>query len=92
VRRDALQNCQITDIKEITHHEKPSAAVSEALVQGKNGLSDARCDRVVRFFDDESLGPLAGLVRLEFGSMGMCVDSHLAFLSGESEVLANDKD
>jgi hypothetical protein len=71
VRRDALQNCQITDLKEVIHNEKQSAAVAEVLVGGKNGLSDARCDRVVRFFDDESLGPLAGLVRLEFGSMGM---------------------
>jgi len=46
------------------------AAVVELIVPARDGLREFRTDRVLRFTEDRSLGALAGLVRLEFGSMG----------------------
>ena len=51
--------------------EKPKAAVIEITVAPGGSIPQRKLDRVIRFEDDASLGPIAGLLRLEFLSIGM---------------------
>lgn len=46
------------------------AAIVELSVAERPGIPAKSTTRVLRFNDDASLGPLAGLVRLEFAEMG----------------------
>lgn len=66
-----LKNCKLSDKQEIQGGGKTAAAVVELVIPSHDGLKEEKTDRVVRFAEDKSLGPLAGMVRLEFGSMGM---------------------
>lgn len=61
-----------SDTSADTGRDSHLAAVSRLTVAARedDGIKQASTDRVVRFANDEKLGPLAGLVRLEFGSMG----------------------
>jgi uncharacterized protein (DUF427 family) len=65
-----LKNCSTEDKKEVKKDGKAGAAVVEITVPGPNGDKAVKTDRVVRFEDGDSAGPLAGFARLEFGSMG----------------------
>lgn len=70
IPRGDLQNCEVIDKHEVQHDLKLRAAVVELVVPAHDGIDELKTDRVVRFADDKSLGPIAGMVRLEFGSMG----------------------
>lgn len=62
-----LQNCEYRDTETIQRNGQLVAAVVELTVSP----GEKKCDRVIRFVDDaNAVGALAGLVRLEFGSMG----------------------
>ncbi|OLN97181.1 hypothetical protein CCHL11_02133 [Colletotrichum chlorophyti] len=68
-----LQGCSWKDKESIRLKGTSSvteAAVIEITVTGKDGAGNFATDRALRFADDDSVvGPLRGLVRLEFGSM-----------------------
>lgn len=68
-----LRNCTTKDKKKIDKDGKLVAAVIEITVPGQNGLEELKTDRAVRFENDPVAGSLAGMVRLEFGSMSMCL-------------------
>lgn len=65
-----LRNCSKRDTQLIRSDGVARAAVVEVTIPSRNGIKEAKTDRVLRFTDDKSLGALAGLVRLEFGAMG----------------------
>ncbi|KAM5361366.1 hypothetical protein ACJZ2D_013136 [Fusarium nematophilum] len=67
-------NCKLTDKQDISSQDKATAAVVELVVPAHDGLDEARTDRVVRFANDKSLGPLAGLLRIEFGSISQWLE------------------
>lgn len=71
VAQSDLQNCKLSDKQEVHPDGKAAAAVVELTISAQDGIDEVKTDRVVRFANDESLGPIAGMVRLEFGSMGM---------------------
>lgn len=66
-----LKNCTLKVKREVDVDGKFKAQVVELSVTAENG-QEAKTDRVLRFADESSWGVLAGLVRLEFGSMGEC--------------------
>ena len=65
-----LKNCKREDKETVEKDGKTAAAVVEITVPAGEGIKEVRTDRVLRFADEKSLGALAGMVRLEFGSMG----------------------
>ena len=78
--KEELMNCEISEKKTIERNGKVAAAVVKLAIPGHDGVEEAETDRVVYFAADESLGPLAGMVRLEFGSMGeFCALKDLLF-------------
>ncbi|PNY26623.1 Uncharacterized protein TCAP_03449 [Tolypocladium capitatum] len=64
-----LRGCTTRDKQLIRSDGVARAAVVELTIPARNGIRECRTERVLRFTDDRSLGALAGLVRLEFGSM-----------------------
>lgn len=50
--------------------DKAKAAVIEITVDPGKGISERKLDRAIRFEDDASLGPIAGLLRLDFTAVG----------------------
>lgn len=70
VSQDDLQNCKLNDKYEIHSGGQVAAAVVELTIPAHDGIEEAKTDRAIRFADSKGLGPLAGMVRLEFGSMG----------------------
>ena len=64
------RGCTLRDKSLVRSDSVTRAAVVELVVPARDGLREFRTDRVLRFTEDRSLGALAGLVRLEFGSMG----------------------
>lgn len=71
VPQTELSCCSTRDRQLVRSGGVVGAAVVELVVPARNGLGECRTDRVLRFTEDRSLGALAGLVRLEFGAMGM---------------------
>lgn len=66
-----LKNCALSDKTQVRGDEHDvSAAVCELTVSAHDGLAEAKTDRVLRFTKDSKIRELAGMVRLEFGSMG----------------------
>ncbi|KAF7562881.1 hypothetical protein G7046_g1249 [Stylonectria norvegica] len=69
-----LKNCTWKDKHVVEagkgNGDEAATAVVEVTVSAQNGIAEAKTDRVIRFADTPSLEKLAGLVRLEFGSMG----------------------
>lgn len=65
-----LQNCTWKDKQTVKRDGDVAAAVVEITVPGGEGGKEVKTERVIRFADEPRLGVLAGLVRLEFGSMG----------------------
>jgi len=63
----ALENCTLKEKQPVEHGGSQVAQVVELSVTADG--KEAKTDRVVRFADNSSLGVLAGMVRLEFGSM-----------------------
>jgi len=74
---NVLQNCSARDKKEITKDDKTAAALVEITIPAKHGLDEVKTDRSLRFSDDESNGPLAGMIRIEFGSMDEWLEEDL---------------
>lgn len=70
IPREEIQHCVLKDKHEVQYDGTIGAAVVELLVPAHDGLDEVKTDRVIRFADDERLGAIAGMVRLEFGSMG----------------------
>lgn len=70
VRTGELKGCTLRDRQLVRSDGVARAAIVELTVPARNGFRESRTERVLRFTDDRSLGALAGLVRLEFGSMG----------------------
>ncbi|KAK5989406.1 hypothetical protein PT974_10925 [Cladobotryum mycophilum] len=64
-----LKHCTHKDVKSVKSDGVHRAAVIEITVPARNGIEEKKTERALRFSDDRSLGALAGLVRLEFGSM-----------------------
>ena len=66
-----LKNCKMDDKERICMETKDAdAAVVNLVIPPHDGLKEAQTDRVIRFADEKGLGPLAGMVRLEFMAMG----------------------
>ncbi|KAJ3550200.1 hypothetical protein NM208_g101 [Fusarium decemcellulare] len=74
VPRAHLKNCQLNDKQEIGGQGKGKAAVAELVVPSPHGGGEATVDGVLRFDDDESLGPLAGNVRINFNSISQWLE------------------
>jgi hypothetical protein len=72
----ALENCTLKEKQPVEHGGSQVAQVVELSVTADG--KEAKTDRVVRFADNSSLGVLAGMVRLEFGSMGRLQAVHLS--------------
>jgi hypothetical protein len=71
IPQSALQNCTWADKEPIKTKDGAGAAIIEIKVPGPKGLSEKSTDRAILFADSEkAAGKLAGLVRLEFASMG----------------------
>jgi hypothetical protein len=71
VPHSALQNCEWSRQEDIKAHGGPGAAIIHIKVPGPSGVKEKSTDRAILFATDEVIaGKLAGLVRLEFGSMG----------------------
>lgn len=66
-----------------------AAAVVEIVIPAREGIKEVKSDRVLRFADDPRLGILAGLVRLEFGSMGRFTFETVPRIDGEEKSEAN---
>jgi hypothetical protein len=76
VPHSALQNCNWTKQEDIKAQGGTGATLIHIKVPGPKGLKERSTDRAILFTSDESIaGRLAGLVRLEFGSMGECLIS-----------------
>ncbi|KAF4971409.1 hypothetical protein FZEAL_9860 [Fusarium zealandicum] len=69
-----LINCELNDKREIPSEGNGSAAVAELVVSPHDGLGEARVEGVLRFNTDETLGHLAGKVRIEFGSISQWLE------------------
>lgn len=67
----ALRNCTHKDIQLVRSDGVARAAIVELTIPARAGVPEIKTNRVIRFTDDKSLGALSGLVRLEFGAMGM---------------------
>ncbi|CEJ93001.1 hypothetical protein VHEMI08621 [[Torrubiella] hemipterigena] len=76
-----IKNATLGDaeIIEGTGNGSHLAALSTLTVAAREdeGIKHASTDRVLRFVDDAKLGPLAGLVRLEFGSMDQWLEEDI---------------
>lgn len=70
VKQQELRNCVMKEKEKVDKDGKAMAAVVELTILAHDGVEEAKTDRAVYFSEHESLGPLAGMVRLEFGSMG----------------------
>lgn len=68
-----LQNCDLRDKQDISSEGRALVAVAELVVPSRNGDREARVENVLRFSTDNSLGTLAGMVRIQFGSIGMFI-------------------
>lgn len=67
-----FKNCKMNDKERICMETKDAdAAVVNLEIPPHDDPNKAHTDRVIRFADEEGLGPLAGMVRLEFMAMGM---------------------
>ncbi|KAM0559965.1 hypothetical protein ACHAPJ_003919 [Fusarium lateritium] len=66
-----LQNSKLVDKQKISVELKERAAVAELVVPAHNGLEEVKVERVLRFSQDVTLGPLSDTVRIEFRSIGM---------------------
>ncbi|KAG5980304.1 hypothetical protein E4U55_004169 [Claviceps digitariae] len=64
-----LKYCSCRDTQLVRSEGVARAALVEITFHARNGAKECKTNRVLRFTDDRSLGALAGLVRLEFGSM-----------------------
>ncbi|KAK2594357.1 hypothetical protein QQS21_007917 [Conoideocrella luteorostrata] len=64
-----LKNCSCRDVQLVRSDGVARAALVEVTFPARIGAKETKSDRVIRFTDDRSLGALAGLIRLEFGSM-----------------------
>ena len=71
-----LQNCTLAGTHNVTHNGETLASVCELTVLAHDGLEQVKTDRVLRFHNHTANGSLAGMVRLEFGSMGQCSRRH----------------
>lgn len=79
-----IRQCTTRDRRAVKSDGVSRAAVVELTVHARNGIGEKRTDRVLRFSEDRSLGALAGLVRLEFGSMRKTYESLCGFGVGEA--------
>jgi hypothetical protein len=67
----ALRNCTSSKKEDIKAGSSAGASLLEIKVPGPQGFKEKTTDRAIQFVDDQAVaGKLAGLVRLEFGSMG----------------------
>ncbi|KAF5680043.1 isoamyl alcohol oxidase [Fusarium heterosporum] len=64
-----LKNSKLADKQNISVELKERAAVAQLIVPGHDGLEEVRIDRVLRFFQDVTLGALSDTVRIEFRSI-----------------------
>ncbi|KAK7432949.1 hypothetical protein QQZ08_000420 [Neonectria magnoliae] len=64
-----LKNCHLRDAETIKKDGDVLAAIAQLTVPARDAIEEAKTDRVIRFADDDRLGVLKGLVRLEFGAM-----------------------
>jgi hypothetical protein len=73
VPNTALQNCSWTKQEDIkTKSGLPGATIIDIKVPGPKGVDEKSTNRAIQFYNDEAAaGPLAGLVKLEFSSMGI---------------------
>ncbi|KAF4967062.1 hypothetical protein FSARC_5353 [Fusarium sarcochroum] len=69
VPRADLQNSKLVDKQNISVELKERAAVAELVVPSHNGLEEVKVERVLRFSQDVTLGPLSDTVRIEFRSI-----------------------
>ncbi|KAF5019344.1 hypothetical protein F66182_8653 [Fusarium sp. NRRL 66182] len=69
IHNHVVVNSKLVDKQNISVELKERAAVAELVVMAHDGLEEARVDRVLRFFQDVTLGPLSDLVRIEFRSI-----------------------
>lgn len=67
---DELKNCSTKDTQQIVGDDNSGAAIVELTVPGNDGLEPVTTNRVIRFANEKQNNDLAGLVRLEFKSMG----------------------
>lgn len=65
-----LKNCSTRDKENVPTDGKTGAVLVEITIPSRDGIEAVTSDRVLRFADAKAAGALAGLVRLEFGSMG----------------------
>jgi uncharacterized protein (DUF427 family) len=75
VPNNVLQNCTWTKQEDIkAKNGSPGASIMDIKVPGPKGVEEKMTNRAIQYSNDESAaGPLAGLVRLEFNSMGMFI-------------------
>jgi hypothetical protein len=72
IPQTALRNCTWTDEEPIkASKDSSSASMIKITVPGSNGLQEKSTDTAILFHDGAAEGKLSGLVRLEFGAMGM---------------------
>ncbi|KAM5529012.1 hypothetical protein FOXYSP1_16856 [Fusarium oxysporum f. sp. phaseoli] len=64
-----IKNSKLSDKQEIAVEGKDRAAVAELIIPSHDGLEETRVDGVLRFIQDVTLGPLSGMVRIEFRSV-----------------------
>lgn len=66
-----FRNVQLRDKETIRKDDDVViGAVVELTVPAKGDIPEAKTDRVIRFANDDRLGALKDLVRIEFGAMG----------------------
>jgi hypothetical protein len=71
IPQSALQNCTWTKQEDIKAKGTACAAIINIKVPGPKGVNEKSTDRAILFLgQDTTASRLAGLVRLEFGSMG----------------------
>jgi hypothetical protein len=71
IPQNALQNCTWTKQEGIKSKGGAGASIINVKVPGPEGVNERSTDRAILFAEHETIaGKLAGLIRLEFGSMG----------------------
>lgn len=78
-----LVNSKLSDKEEIRVQGKEGlASLAELIVSAHDGLGGAKIDNVLRFDNDNKLGALGGMLRIEFGSIGMTFEQASYVMSG----------
>ncbi|KAJ3460353.1 hypothetical protein FSOLCH5_008068 [Fusarium solani] len=72
-----LINSKLSDKEEIRVEGKGLASLAELIVSAHDGLEEVKVENVLRFDNDKKLGALAGLLRIEFGSIGMTFEEEI---------------